>query len=50
MNVITSILDTSNEYGSDDQTARCLRSWVDGKLLVDENKLLPTAGATAGGF
>ena len=50
MNVITSILDTSNVYGSDDPTARCLRSWVDGKLLVDENKLLPTAGATAGGF
>ena len=50
MNVISSILDTSNVYGSDEQTARCLRSFVDGKLLVDENNLLPTAGPSAGGF
>ena len=50
MNVISSILDTSNVYGSDEQTARCLRSFQNGKLLVDENNLLPTAGASAGGF
>ena len=50
MNVISSILDTSNVYGSDTKTAKCLRSFQDGKLLVDENNLLPTAGASAGGF
>ena len=50
LNVISALLDTSNVYGSDEKTSNCLRSYTDGKLLVDENNLLPTAGASAGGF
>ena len=41
INGITSFVDASNVYGSDDETAAALRSFVDGKLLVDENNLLP---------
>ena len=44
MNIISGILDTSNVYGSDTKTANCLRSFTDGKLLVDENNLLPQSG------
>ena len=50
MNIISGLLDTSNVYGSDTKVATCLRSFEDGKLLVDENGLLPVAGASAGGF
>ena len=50
LNVISSILDTSNVYGSDETTATCLRSFSDGKLLVDGNNLLPSVGFAAGGF
>ena len=41
INGITSFVDASNVYGSDDETAADLRSFSDGKLLVDENNLLP---------
>ena len=50
MNIISGLLDTSNVYGSDSKTAACLRSFTDGKLLTDEDGLLPVAGASAGGF
>jgi len=49
MNIISGLLDTSNVYGSDTKTANCLRSFKDGKLLVDENGLLPVAGDVQAG-
>ena len=41
MNGITSFVDASNVYGSDDEIAASLRSNVDGKLLVDDSNFLP---------
>ena len=41
LNGITSFIDASNVYGSDDDTAAALRSNVDGKMKVGENDLLP---------
>ena len=41
MNGITSFVDASNVYGSDDDIAASLRSNVDGKLLVDDSNFLP---------
>ena len=41
LNGITSFVDASNVYGSDDDTALALRSLVDGKLLIGDNNLLP---------
>ena len=41
LNGITSFVDASNVYGSDDETATALRSFIDGKLLVGESNLLP---------
>ncbi len=50
VNGITSFVDASNVYGSDDDTAALLRSFVDGKLLVDDNNLLPVIdGAVTAG-
>ena len=40
-NAITSFVDASNVYGSDNDTAVSLRSLVDGKLLIEDNELLP---------
>lgn len=41
INGITAWIDGSAVYGSDEETANWLRSFVDGKLKVDENNLLP---------
>ena len=41
LNVITGLLDSNNVYGSDDTTGNCLRSFQDGKLVVDSSNLLP---------
>ena len=41
LNGITSFVDASNVYGSDDDTAALLRSGSDGKLLVTDDNLLP---------
>ena len=41
MNGITSFIDASNVYGSDDEIAASLRSNIDGKLLVDGPNFLP---------
>ena len=41
MNAINSFIDASNVYGSDDETSAKLRSFKDGKLIVDANNLLP---------
>ena len=41
VNGITSFVDASNVYGSDDDQAAFLRSFVDGKLKVGDNNLLP---------
>ena len=42
INGITSFIDASSVYGTDDDTATLLRSFTDGKLLVDENNQLPS--------
>lgn len=41
VNVITSFVDASNVYSSDDETAKKLRSFVDGKLKTGPYNLLP---------
>ena len=41
LNGITSFIDASNVYGSEDDTAAALRSNVEGKMKVGENNLLP---------
>ena len=41
LNGITSFIDASNVYGSDDFTAAALRSFTDGKLKMGANNLLP---------
>ena len=40
-NEISSFIDASNVYGSDDDRANWLRSFVDGKLKVSEGNLMP---------
>jgi len=40
-NAITAYLDSSNVYGSDDVTAANLRTFINGKLKVSDNNLLP---------
>ena len=45
MNAITAFVDASNVYGSDEDTSNLLRSFVDGKLKVNDTyvkDLLPT--------
>lgn len=42
VNFITSYIDGSMVYGSDQETADALRSHVDGKLLITDSGLLPT--------
>ena len=41
LNGITSFIDASNVYGSDEDTAAEIRSFIDGKLLVQTHDLLP---------
>ena len=41
INVITSFIDGSQVYGSDQETADSLREFVGGRLLITENGLLP---------
>ena len=43
----TSFLDASHVYGETDERANALRTFVDGKLLVDEHNLLPSTPNTA---
>ncbi|MFK7769844.1 MAG: peroxidase family protein [Mariniblastus sp.] len=42
VNDITSWIDGSNVYGSDDETARSLRTMVDGLMKTSDGNLLPT--------
>ena len=46
INGITSFVDASNVYGSDTVTAASLRSFVDGKLLLEEGGFLPKVNGT----
>lgn len=41
INRVTSYIDASNVYGSDDQRAAALRTFVDGKLITTPDGLLP---------